>query len=291
MKRFLFLLISIFLTAASCNISDPLSISTGSKGIFLSEDGGESFHPSNNLDRKGDIGGVSINTLALNPKDSDIMYIGHGSGIHKSEDGGKTWTFILTGIAIADLVVDPNSENIVYGAGITANNGKIIKSFDSGKTWIDIYSEPSKGNSVLTITVGLTNSKVIVAGLNTGELIRSTDEGHTWQLVKDLQNRVLKARFASGNTVYVLSRNNGLYKSTDSGVNWTQSTQSLTSDSLFSQTNQITSVSVFHDLALDNRLQGVIYLATEQGLLRTVNDGGSWAFISLPLKNSQLSVS
>lgn len=291
MGRFAILLLGLSLTAASCNISDPFSLNSGAKGVLKSEDGGQTFHTSNKQARKGDISGVSINMLTLDSGNPNIIYLGHAAGIHKSEDGGKTWEYLLTGIAVGDIAIDPSNSNTVYVAGITANNGKIIKSFDAGKTWIDIYTEPSKGNAVLTLAVSKANPKIILAGLNSGEIIRSVDEGHTWQLVKDFEDRVIRLRFNPRNNLYALGRQNGLSKSADEGLTWTVLTNVLTSDSFLSRDNAIISVSLFHELALDTKQTGVIYIGTEEGLLRSVNDGESWAFLNLPVKNSQLSVS
>ena len=293
MKKIIILLLSITFIAASCDLADPFSLESGSKGILRSEDSTQTFQARNKLKQsRRDLSGLSVNSLVFDPKNSDVLYIGSSSGIHKSEDAAESWTYILTGIAVGDVRVDPNTSNIVYSAGLSGNNGKIIKSYDNGSTWIDIYSEPSKGNAVLTMDILRSNTKILIAGLNNGEVLRSSDEGRTWQLVKDFQDRVFKIRFTGSNSVYALTRTNGLYKSGDLGTTWTQVSELLTSNSLFSRNNAPVSVTAFYDLALDQRQAGVIYLGTEQGLMRTIDDGATWSSLSLPAKdNSQLRVS
>ncbi|MBI4363715.1 MAG: hypothetical protein HY545_02595 [Candidatus Doudnabacteria bacterium] len=293
MKKLSILLLSLTFVAASCDLSDPFSLGGGSKGVLKSEDSAQTFHAKNKIKQsRRDLSSLSVNALVFDPKNPDVLYLGSASGLHKSEDSGESWTYILTGIAVGDVRVDPNASNIVYSAGISGNNGKIIKSYDSGTTWIDIYSEPSKGNAVLALDVLKFNSKILIAGLNNGEIVRSSDEGRTWQLVKDFQDRVVEIRSAGNASVYALTRSAGLYKSTDLGATWTEITGSLTSSSLFSRNSTSVSVSAFYDLALDQRQPGVIYLGTEQGLLRSIDDGVSWSFLSLPARdNSQLRVS
>lgn len=141
---------------------------------------------------------------------------------------------------------------------------------------------------MLSIAISRTNSSIIIAGLNTGEIIRSTDGGHAWQAIKNLSDKVVKIRFGSNNTAYALTVKNGISRSIDVGVTWA-SISNMLSGNVFSNSNQqISSVTAFYDLALDQRQSGVLYLGTEQGLFRTVNDGGSWALISLPVKNAAL---
>lgn len=292
MKKFAVLILGLSLTAASCNIVEViLGTSSGARGVFRSEDNGETFRAANLVGKKGNINSLSVTSLALSPANPDTIYLGSNDGLYKSEDGAKSWTYILAGIAVADVVVDPAESNIVYAAGIAAGNGKVIKSLDSGVSWIDIYTEPSKNNAVLSIAIASSNSSIILAGLNGGEVIRSTDAGHTWQGVKDLGDKVMRLRFGSSGMAYVLTAKVGLSKSSDLGVNWTQLTNNLTNTSFNTSSRAISTVTGFYDLGLDRKQFGVLYLGTEQGLYRSINDGANWSFMQLPVKNSALRVS
>ncbi|HEV8601339.1 MAG TPA: hypothetical protein VGQ87_01935 [Patescibacteria group bacterium] len=289
MQKFLILVLSLSFIAASCN--DPFSLTSGEKGVFKSEDAGESFKSVNQLSPTGSISNVSANNLSFDPKDSKTLYLAASSGIYKTTDGGKLWKFILTGIGVADTAINPYNSQIVYAAGISGSNGKIIKSMDGGSSWTDAYTEPSKSNAVLSLAVSQTNPAIIIAGLSTGEIIRSSDSGNTWQAVNDFQDRIIEIRFGPNSAVYALTYRSGLYKSADQGLTWAALTKSLTSNGLFSESSRPLTVSVFYDLALDQRQSGVIYLAAEEGLIRSVNDGTSWSAINLPVKNASLRVS
>lgn len=288
MHKFTILLVGLVFTAASCNLTDPLGITIGSRGVFKSDDAGESFHPANSTGKKGNIGKLSVNALVFAPNNSEVIYLASGSGIHKTENGAKTWTYILTGIAVADLAIDARNPEVIYAAGVSGNNGKIIKSKDGGENWTDIYTEPSKSNPVMSLAVS--SSSLVIAGLSTGEIIRSFDGGNTWQAGEDLENRIVKIRFAQNSNLYVLTRTGGMFKSVDSGNNWTNISNILTRDNVFNDTS-VPAVSVFHDFSLDARLSGVIYLGTEEGLFRTVNDGEAWNILSLPLRDRALKAS
>ena len=240
---------------------------------------------------KGDINSLPITALAFDPNNSEIVYAAAGAGMYKSEDGAKSWKYILSGISVGDLVLDPANGSTVYASGIVGKSGKIIKSVDGGTSWVDIYSEPSDSNTVLSITLARNNSSTILAGLNNGEIIRSTDAGRTWQTVKDLTNRVVDIEFDSSNIAYALAVQAGLYKSPDAGLSWIEVSSVLTEDNLFSSNNALPSVSAFNDLAIDPKQAGVVYLGTEEGLYRTVDSASNWSFLSLPVRNGALSVS
>jgi photosystem II stability/assembly factor-like uncharacterized protein len=291
-KKFLILILAVPFIAASCDAGGLFDFGGGgTRGIFKSEDNGVTFNASSNLEKKGDISNLAINTLAQDQTNPDILYAGSSSGIHKTENGAKTWRYMLSGITVSSIAIDQFTPSTVYASGIVGQNGKIIKSVDSGTSWVDIYTEPSKSNTVLSIAVSSVSSSTILAGLNNGELIRSTDSGATWQATKDFADRVIDIKFGSSATAYALTSKSGLYKSTDLGVTWTHLTSSLTQDTINSVNKNATSITAFFELALDPKQNGVLYLGAEQGLFRSVNDGKDWNFISLPVKNSALRVS
>lgn len=287
MHKFAILLIGLTFTAASCDLANPLSVTSGARGVFKSEDGGESFRAANSVAGKGSINSLSANALVFAPDNPDVIYLAGSAGIYKSENAAKTWTYVLTGIAVADVAIDSRNPDIIYAAGVSGNNGKIVKSRDGGNNWTDIYTEPSKSNPVMSLAV---SSSFVIAGLSTGEIIRSFDGGNTWQAGKDLENYIIKIRFAPNNSIYVLTRTTGIFKSPDSGSTWTSITNLLTQDS-FSNNVTVPAVSIFHDFSIDQRLSGVIYLGAEEGLYRTVNDGGAWNLMSLPLRDTALKAS
>ncbi|HYE22397.1 MAG TPA: hypothetical protein VD998_02285 [Verrucomicrobiae bacterium] len=282
MQKIIILILGLSLTAASCNL---LGGGGGSKGVLKSDDGGKSFHPAIQLAEKKTIGGVSVNIMTMDSDRPDTIYLGSSNGIFKTEDGAASWRQILTGIAVSDIASDPAKPSTIYAVGLAGRNGKIIKSPDGGATWADIYTEPSKSNAVTTISVSKANSRILLAGLTTGEIIRSTDEGVTWQVVRDLQDPLLRIRFYNSSTAYALTLTKGLNKSTDQGSNWSPLP---VSDLQLPSTGS--TVRRYLDMSFDQKLSGVIFLATEQGLLRTVDDGVMWSVMYLPVRDTSLKV-
>jgi photosystem II stability/assembly factor-like uncharacterized protein len=291
MKRVLILLLGISLMAASCDVVNTIFGTTGgTRGVFKSSDNGESYHTANAL-TKGDIGGVSVSSLNFDSANPQIIYLSSTSGLYKSTNSGESWSYILSGLSSAKIVTDPFDPTIVYAVGVAGINGKIVKSFDSGSSWVDIYTEPSKNNPVLAFDISKSSSSILLAGLASGQIIRSTDAGHTWQASKDLSNRILSLDYATTGEAYALTLNKGLFKSSDNGVTWSELTATLTGQSVSIIGQPATTANQFDQLGLDRRQAGVLYLATDEGLFRSVNNGKSWATVALPLKNSALRVS
>lgn len=290
MKKVLILLLGVSMMAASCDfVNLILGSPTGTRGVFKSADNAETFRPAMNL-AKGDLTGVSVNSLAFDTANPEIIYMTGPSGVYKTENGAASWRYILSGLAGARVVVDPKEPKIVYAVGLVGQNGKIIKSFDGGVSWVDIYNEPSKNNPVLALDVSKSNSAVLVAGLANGEIIRSVDAGQTWQSSRDFADRVLSLEFALSGDLYALTLVKGLFRSADNGVNWSEASGALATVSLDIIGQSAGVVSKFDYLALDKRQPGVLYLGTDQGLYRSVNNGAFWSSMPLPVKNTALRV-
>jgi len=291
MKKIIILLLGLSLTAASCDVLDLITgTPSGSRGIFRSEDSGETYHQANTLGRNN-IAGVSVNSLTLDSSSPQVVYLASGSGIYKTEDGAANWRYILSGLAATKIVIDPFQAETLYASGLSGGNGKILKSLDAGASWVDIYTDPLQSNPVWAMDISKNNSQIIVAGLGTGEIIRSTDSGRTWTSVDNLSNRIINIEFSPTGEVYALTLTRGLFRSSDNGSNWTDITSTLTNLGIGSAVQQGASISKFNHLALDKRQAQVLYLGTDQGLLRSVNNGANWSPLSLPSRNASLKVS
>jgi aspartyl-tRNA(Asn)/glutamyl-tRNA(Gln) amidotransferase subunit A len=70
---------------------------------------------------------------------------------------------------------------------------------------------------VRAIAVNPLNSQEVIIGMTSGNIIKSTDGGLNWRLVKNFDDRVQRIRFY-GNNLYALMQNKGLFKSTDAEI-------------------------------------------------------------------------
>jgi photosystem II stability/assembly factor-like uncharacterized protein len=155
---------------------------------------------------------------------------------------------------IAAIAADPNDANILY---VAAAGGGVWKTTDAGTTWKPLTDDqPTLFMGALA--VARSDSNVIYAG--TGEatnsalsfygrgVLKSTDAGATWTLLgNDVFDRHTIGQIVVSpldpNTVYAavadggangVNSNQGVWKSTDGGLSWTDTTAGISRTVAFS---------------------------------------------------------
>lgn len=139
----------------------PLWSSGGDRGLYKSEDGGESWSRILHIDEN-----TGVTDIEFDPSNPNVIYAaayqrrrktwallagGPQSGIHKSTDGGETWNELTSGLPQGDmgkigLGVTPADPNLVY-ATIEADSGNkgFYKSTNKGESWQKQNSYTSGG--------------------------------------------------------------------------------------------------------------------------------------------------
>jgi photosystem II stability/assembly factor-like uncharacterized protein len=201
---------------------------------------------------------------------------------------------------VAALAPDPTTANIIY---LAAAGGGVWKTADGGATWNPLTDDQST-LFMGAIAVAPSNLQVIYAGTGEANLgpsklqfnrdniyygrgvLKSSNGGSTWTL---LGNSVFNRRTMSKivvdpndpNTLYVavgalatngLPGNTGIWKSTDGGSTWTDTTSGISTTAAYS------------DVVIDPTNSQVLYAAvgapggdTANGIYKTINGGSSWA--------------
>ncbi len=213
---------------------DLILLGTDTESIWRSENGGASWHPSNN-----GLDAIGTTVLAFDPEDENFVLVlantGTGKdtnvcGIYKSTDSGKTWRFIMRlanarthnrhGLAFGPR--DKNGKRRIY---LTNNNRTgLFVSDDEGESWKK--NGPFEGMDTKGVwTVG---NKVIITTMENGMFV-SEDAGETWN--EHNGNLPLKEDGAiDGIPSVVVNPDNlnhwiciygkSLYTSTDAGETW-----------------------------------------------------------------------
>jgi photosystem II stability/assembly factor-like uncharacterized protein len=195
------------------------------------------------------------NILRIAFNSSGHIFVSTRSGsIFRSTDDGLNWTRLTTGIesteTIATLIVTPTGA-ILAGT----YSGNIFRSTDNGNTWVKILT---MWDSVRHLAV--TPTGVIFAAWDYG-MVRSTDDGVSWESVDDLDGIfVTFIKAGPGTNIFACTYRDGLFRSTDNGDSW----------ELIANIpkNIIESVAI-----TDN---GNIYVASQPALLRSADGGNTW---------------
>ena len=117
-------------------------------GVFKSTDRGNNWTQINN-----GLNSLETNVLAVDPNDSDVLYLGtDDDGIYKSINGGENWKKLIptASFGVGDIIVDPQNSNNVYmgtvdyfrlseSRGVLGDFG-VYKSTDGGATWEEFNS-------------------------------------------------------------------------------------------------------------------------------------------------------
>ena len=204
-----------------------------------------------------------VTALAADPSDADTIYItAAGGGVWKTTDGGQSWNPLTDDQAttfMGAIALAPSNPAIIY-AGTGEANG-------AGPAFIANYSPTTfYGRGVL----------------------KSTDAGATWTLLgNDVFDRRSISRIVVDpedcNTVYVavgepgfngLDGNQGIWKSSDGGANWTNTTAA----------SGLPDNVAYTDVLMDPADHGHLFAAigkptgnAADGLYETADGGDHWA--------------
>ena len=129
----------------------PLWSKGGDRGIYKTVDGGKTWKRT-----LGDTEWVGATDILINPNNPDILYAatwqrhrtvagylggGPGSGLHKSTDGGETWTALKNGIPKSNLgktglAMSPFNSDVIYAAlEMDRTKGGVFISTNAGESW------------------------------------------------------------------------------------------------------------------------------------------------------------
>ena len=166
----------------------------------------------------------------------NVVYLAsepNAMGIWRSDGAGDTWRQVLADYGeggpahIHDMAVHPDNPDVV----LVADAHSLIKVVvvERGAEWTIVYPPTPDENAEQAVTVftagfGPSMSGVAYAVDEHGNILKSPDDGDTWQAVGRLELgfRVSLAVDPSDpDTVYV-GTGTGVFKSTDGGRNWQQ---------------------------------------------------------------------
>ena len=181
-------------------------------GIYKTTDAGKTWNHLTELRESRTIARVIVH-----PKNSEVVYAAvQGSrwgpskdrGVHRSQDGGKTWKLLLAGDSLtgpSDLAMDPTNPRVLYAAmwdhqrlpWYVRSGGPgsgIWKTTDGGDTWIRLTKGLPGLMGKIGVAVSATQPSRVwaIVEADKGGLYRSDDGGDTWRLVNG--DRVLHAR-------------------------------------------------------------------------------------------------
>ncbi|MBL4754928.1 MAG: PKD domain-containing protein [Flavobacteriales bacterium] len=179
----------------NCLEFDPLQpnilwAGTPDGGLWKSTNAGVGWTTNTDL-----LPNLGVADIAINPKNTNIMYIGTGDGYGLDFGGGTVW-------------------------GGTYSMG-VLKSTDGGMSWnsTGLNWSITQTSFVHTLIIHPDNPDTLLAATSNG-IWKTTDGGVVWSMVRSGQFFDLEFKPGDPSTIYASGTD--LYKSTDNGNNWTR---------------------------------------------------------------------
>jgi photosystem II stability/assembly factor-like uncharacterized protein len=271
-------------------------------GIYKSVDGGESW------EHKGLTEARIISRVLINPNNPEIVYASAmglpfeenpDRGLYKSTDGGDTWEqilFIAENVGIIDLLMNPDSPDVLYAAGwnrIRNNTGSVVDGDDA-----DIWRTTDGGENWEMLTNGLpqgvfSRPGLAMSGQNPDKLMalyvnedyqiegiyRSSDGGDSWSSTdwdEDLMSNALggfgwyfgQIRMNPWNDQQISILGVNMYSSDNNGGEWYQSVPPWWTYEVHADK---------HDMVWID--ENTVLLATDGGLYKSTDGMSTWTDI------------
>lgn len=218
----------------------PLWSSGGERGVYKSTDGGKTWKRT-----LGDAEWVGATDMLIDPRNPDLLYAatwqrhrtvagylggGPGTAIHRSTDGGETWTKLSNGLPGSNmgkigLAISPQKPDIIYAAiELDRRKGGVYKSENKGTSWKKMSDAVSGGT-------GPHYYQELYASphqfdhlyLANNYMLESFDGGKTFTQMNESEKHVDNhaVAFKNGDPNYILvGCDGGLYESFDKTKNW-----------------------------------------------------------------------
>lgn len=193
----------------------------------------------------------NINDIMCKP-DGIIFTAASYNGIYVSLNGGLNWNEANSGITnqnITDLIFDGNTK--IYCS--TVNDGLFVTS-NGGNTWM----RTGLDYKYISALCSIGNNTLLAFTVDSHKLYRSTNSGLSWQVAVDSLPLNSIYTFVSSNNDIFAGTNDGIYKSSNLGSNW----------SLIALAGSPVPRMVKH--------ANILFAITDSAFYRSINNGTNW---------------
>lgn len=199
---------------------DRLLVAISAGGVYLSDDGGESWRASN----AGIVAtflpgapvpefGQCVHKVARDAGNPERLYLQHHDGIYRSDDGGGSWEAMksIGGVDFGfPVVAHPTRPDTAYllpleGAEYRCTpSGRCVvwRTTDAGASWSPLTDGLPQDDAHLTVlrdafSTDGDDPAGLYFGTRSGEVYGSADDGDSWQLLAAHLPPVLSVRAAA----------------------------------------------------------------------------------------------
>ncbi len=259
----------------------------------------------------GNIGG-RVNTIAVNPVDTQMIFIGYAQGgIYRSADGGQSWASVFddkASLSISDIEFDPQNPAHLWATTGDVNisgyyfiGAGIYESNDSGINWH--YQGLGNTGILSKVAIDINPQYLYVGSMgfpakkgNEKGIFRSTNGGLSWEKTLTIDDStgiidLVADRTKTGRvfaTAWTRIRSNtigstrgpgtGVYRSDDFGATW-QNVKNGLPEGMHSRTSvEITNDGTLFVSYVGNKVDGYCVGSTEDllNIYKSTDAGETW---------------
>ncbi|HEX7321262.1 MAG TPA: hypothetical protein VF399_13010 [bacterium] len=259
--------------------------------------------------------------LAIDPTNNNKLYAGSGHVIYRTTDGGVNWASTsMSNKYIYGIIDIPGTPATVYASGMSWDGAKwvmaffkstdsgvswstttlntvqgqcnciavdrlnpltayvggywsdslgtypaVFKTTNGGTNWTDITGTiPSGAYYIYSLAVHPTNSSIVYAGTYLSGIYRSTDGGSSWTQTSTNYYNYSMATSIATPDEAFAGGYNEIYKTTNAGASW------------FSVNTGLAGYG-FYGLAVSQSSSSRVYAADNNGVFKTTSGGTSWS--------------
>ncbi len=222
---------------------------------------------------------TAVQKIVINHMNPHTLFAATSEGVYKSTDAGTSWIRSNSVLMAMDIVMSPIDTSMLissHGSLNSSPNPGLYKTTNAGISWFQLTSGlPTTNFGRTALTIYQSNPAIIYAGISDGGsggmlgLYKSTNSGSNWTLVNSANYVGTQGWY---NNVIALHPNNPntIYCA---GIDIHKSTDGGVT------LPEISGYAVHvdhHAIVFDPTNPSIVYFGTDGGVYKTINDGQTW---------------
>lgn len=262
-------------------------------GLFKSVDGGGTFSLT------GLTSVAWVSRVLVHPTVPSTVYAATNTGLHRTLDGGATWTRLLSGV-ITDLAMPTGDPQTLWAArsfDSLANSG-VLRSTDAGATWTVQSGKPSVPFGRVRMALCTGTPSVVYASFDVAgavQIWKTSNSGTSWTNLPDppdagwgqlWYNHYVAVRPDNPDVVY--SGQGTIFRSVNGGVGGGVGAGKAWQEIHDAGASGFTTIHVDHHcLTFDPVNPQVVYAGCDGGIYRSRFGGRFWEYIGAAIPCSE----